>query len=157
MSELLHISAELAPYFATAAGAFGTALATTAAQRITDESVARGPGVFRRIFRRDDGSVPSLDLNDGLEESRADELLNALGTAEREQLARALLTWLRERDSGLDPDRLLELVRSAAPGTTHTTTYNVTSRGAGSLAVGSVGEGATFHLGGGADRSRGES
>ncbi|MFJ8664339.1 hypothetical protein [Streptomyces sp. NPDC093600] len=157
MSELLHISAELAPYFATAAGVFGTALATTAAQRITDESVMRGPGVFRRIFRRDDGSEPALDLTDGLEESRADELLNALGTAEREQLARALIAWLRERDSGLDPDRLLELVRSAASGTTHTTTYNVTSRGAGSLAVGSVGEGAVFHLGGGGDRSSRES
>ncbi|MCZ0980695.1 hypothetical protein O1L60_21595 [Streptomyces diastatochromogenes] len=124
-----------------------------AVQRVADGTVATGEGFLRRLFRRDDGTDPALGLAEGgPDERRADELLSRLDLAERRLLAQALTTWLGEAGAGagaLDPERLKELVRAAdAPSTTHVATY-----GPDSMAVGRIGDHATFHLGGG-DRSR---
>ncbi|MFI0929831.1 hypothetical protein [Streptomyces sp. NPDC021012] len=149
MSELLTAAAGVAPVFAAAATTLGSAVAGAAVQRVADGTVATGEGFLRRLFRRDDGTDPVLDVAEGeVDERRADELLSGLDLAERRLLAQALATWLGESGAGtgaLDPERLKELVRAAeAPSTTHVAAY-----GPHSMAVGRIGDNATFNLGGG--------
>ncbi|GLF95097.1 hypothetical protein [Streptomyces yaizuensis] len=147
MASLPAISAELAAYFSLAAQTLGAAMVASAAQRITDGSIEAGQGHFRRLFRRGGGEDTPLALPEGRSEQRADELLDGLSAEDRQRLAEALLAWLGEQgDHEPDEARLAELV-AAAP--SPTCTYHVTAHGPHSAAVGSVGDGATFHFGGG--------
>ncbi|MEV5986158.1 hypothetical protein AB0L85_14185 [Streptomyces sp. NPDC052051] len=118
-----------------------------AAQRIADGSTEWGQGCFRRLFRRGGGEDTALALPEGRSEQRADHLLGALSPEDRQRLAEALTVWLGEqRDRRPDEARLAELM-AAAPAPART--YHVTAHGPNSAAIGSVGDGATFHLGGG--------
>ncbi|MDV9197268.1 hypothetical protein [Streptomyces sp. Wh19] len=154
MSSLPEISAELATYFSLATQSLGAALVGSAAQRIADGSIEAGQGCFRRLFRRGGGEDGTLvELPEGRSEERADQLLGALSTEDRQRLAEALMAWIDEqRDRSpdaarLDEARLAELIAAKA----HTHTYNVTAQGANSAAIGSVGAGATFNFGSGRD------
>ncbi|MYY09530.1 hypothetical protein GT204_11540 [Streptomyces sp. SID4919] len=145
MTSLPEISAELATYFSLAAGTLGAARVASAAQRITDGSIEAGQGYFRRLFRGGEEAVVALPA--GHSEQRADQLLGSLSPEDRARLAEALTAWVGEqRDHRLEEARLAELLVGAkAP----TRTYHVTAHGPNSAAVGSVGDGATFHFGGG--------
>ncbi|MCX4658093.1 hypothetical protein [Streptomyces uncialis] len=147
MTSLPEISAELATYFSLAAGTLGAAMVASAAQRITDGSIEAGQGCFRRLFRGGSGEEAVVALPAGHSEQRADQLLGSLSPEDRERLAEALTAWVGEqRDHRLEEARLAELLVDAkAP----TRTYHVTAHGPNSAAVGSVGDGATFHFGGG--------
>ncbi|WP_406160216.1 DUF1552 domain-containing protein [Streptomyces sp. NBC_01005] len=149
MSSLPEISAELATYFSLATQSLGAALVGSAAQRIADGSIEAGQGCFRRLFRRGGGEDGTLvELPEGRSEERADQLLGALSTEDRQRLAEALMAWIDEqRDRTPDAARLAELIAAKA----HTHTYNVTAQGANSAAIGSVGAGATFNFGSGRD------
>ncbi|MFF3495298.1 hypothetical protein ACFYWS_28560 [Streptomyces sp. NPDC002795] len=146
MTGLPEISTDLATYFSMAANTLGAAMVASAAQRITDGSIEAGRGYFRRLFRREDGRETSLVLTGDRSEQRADQLLGSLSAEDRARLADALTTWVCERrhEGGLDEGRLAQLLAApaAAP------TYNVTSHGAHSAAIGQVGPNATFNLGG---------
>ncbi|MFE3678362.1 hypothetical protein [Streptomyces griseus] len=147
MTGLPEISAELATYFSLTAEVLGAAMVASAAQRLTDGSIDAGQGYFRRIFRRDSGEDTPIALPEGRSEQRADQLLGALSIEDRQRLAAALTAWLGEqRDRRPDEARLAELM-AAAP--TSNRTYHVTATGPNSAAIGSVGNGATFHFGGG--------
>ncbi|MFD7526515.1 MULTISPECIES: hypothetical protein [unclassified Streptomyces] len=164
MSSLPEISAELATYFSLATQSLGAALVGSAAQRIADGSIEAGQGCFRRLFRRGGGEDgPLVELPEGRSEERADQLLGALSTEDRQRLAEALTAWIDEQrdrtpdaarpdgarldETRLDEARLAELIVAGA----HTHTYNVTAQGANSAAIGSVGAGATFNFGSGRD------
>ncbi|MGA5197433.1 hypothetical protein [Streptomyces exfoliatus] len=156
MSELLTVTAGVAPVFAAAAGALGSAVAGAAVQRFADGTVATGEGFLRRLFRRDDGTDPALALGvDDETERRADEELSRLDENERRCLAQALTAWLAEAEGGAPgPERLVELVRAASPPPLPPSTTHVTANGQYSVAVQSIGDNATFNLGGGDDRPR---
>ncbi|MGV9885143.1 hypothetical protein [Streptomyces sp. NPDC003006] len=147
MTSLPEISAELATYFSLAAETLGAAMVASAAQRVTDGSIDAGQGYFRGLFRRGSGEDTPITLPEGRSEQRADQLLGALSPEDRQRLATALTAWLGEqRDRRPDEARLAELM-AAAPAPTRS--YHVTAHGPDSAAIGSVGDGATFHFGGG--------
>ncbi|WP_323377114.1 hypothetical protein [Streptomyces smaragdinus] len=148
MTSLPEISTELATYFALASGALGTGIASTAAQRITDGTIDAGQGFFRRLFRIGGEDAPITPPED-LDAQRADQLLGALSAEDRRRLAVALVAWRAEHPDGpLDAARLVKLMTDPDSGDT----YNVAAHGPNSVAVGSVGDGATFNVGGSRQR-----
>lgn len=146
MTSLPEISTELATYFSLAAETLGAAMVASAAQRITDGSINTGQGYFRRLFRRSGSEDTPIALPEGRSEERADQLLDALLPEDRQRLAAALTAWLRERwDHRPDEARLAQLMAAAsAPASIH-----VTTNGANSPAIGSVGPNATIQFGDG--------
>ncbi|MFE6777248.1 hypothetical protein [Streptomyces sp. NPDC057702] len=146
MTSLPEISAELATYFSLSVEVLGAAVVASAAQRMSDGSIDAGQGYFRRLFRssREDVLMP---FPEGRSEQRADQLLGALSSKDRQRLASALTAWLGEQRNGCpDEARLAELM---AAGPAPTRVHHVTAYGSNSAAIGSVGDGATFHFGGG--------
>ncbi|MEU3688083.1 hypothetical protein [Streptomyces narbonensis] len=158
MSELLTVTAGVAPVFAAVAGTLGSAVAGAAVQRFADGTVATGEGFLRRLFRRGDGTGAAVALGvDDEAEQRADAELARLDEDELRRLAEALTAWLAEAEGAApDPERLVELVRATAPAPpTAPSTTHVTAHGDYSVAVDTIGDNATFHLGGsGGDRPR---
>ncbi|GEB57722.1 hypothetical protein [Streptomyces gardneri] len=154
MSELLTVTAEVAPYLSTFFGALGGAVATTAVQRVADGTVDAGEGFLRRLVPWGDRTDP--ELLDEEEEHRADDGLSRLDENERRQLAGALTQWLEEaEEDGVapDPERLVELVREIDEEDQPVTqvTKNYATYGPNSAIIDSVGDNATFTFGGGGD------
>ncbi|MEU5215307.1 hypothetical protein AB0G79_03790 [Streptomyces sp. NPDC020807] len=153
MSELLTVTAEVAPYLSTFFGAVGGAVATRAVDRVADTTVEAGEGFLRRLVPW--GDRPDPELLDADEERRADEGLSRLDEDERRQLAEVLTDWLAEaEEDGVvpDPERLVALVReretdpeTAAPAPAVTKTY--TTYGSKSPIIDKVGDNATFNFG----------
>ncbi|MFE7548320.1 hypothetical protein [Streptomyces gardneri] len=154
MSELLTVTAGVAPVLATVAGTLGSAVAGAAVQRFADGTVTTGEGFLRRLFRRGDDAEPALALGvDGEAERRADEALARLDEDELRRLAEALTAWLADAQGDApDPERLVDLVRATTPAPpAPASTTHVTAHGDYSVAVRTIGDNATFHLGGGGD------
>ncbi|MFB7517701.1 hypothetical protein [Streptomyces sp. NPDC056144] len=155
MSELLTVTAEVAPYLSTFFGTLGGAVATTAVQRVADGSVDAGEGFLRRLVPWGDRTDPELLDED--EERQADAGLSRLDEDERRELAGVLTDWLAEaEEDGVvpDPERLVELVReretdpeaaALAPPPAVTKTY--TTSGPNSPIIDKVGDNATFNFG----------
>ncbi|MFE2111425.1 hypothetical protein ACFXAF_36960 [Kitasatospora sp. NPDC059463] len=146
MSELLTDITAIAPYFTVAATTFGTQLAQEAAQRVATGTADAGEGFFRRLFGRRSGEVPGALVRHNLPEDEVDRLLLGLSEYDRIRLAEALATWLDGgATDGLAPERLVEAVRAVhveQPGP-----VTVTTNGPNSIAVNTIGNGATFNLG----------
>ncbi|MCX4970189.1 hypothetical protein OHA98_36630 [Streptomyces sp. NBC_00654] len=123
MSELISIATALAPAFTSAATMFGSAVLTSASDRIADQTVTAGEGFFRRLVsrNRETGGEQATDpagaptqgahgTDSGLDAERADELdalLDSLDEEERRKLAQAVTAWLRGPSRELDADHLV--------------------------------------------------
>ncbi|MGY3681866.1 hypothetical protein [Streptomyces sp. TE33382] len=163
MSELISVATALAPAFTSAAAMFGSAVLTSASDRIADQTVTAGEGFFRGLVSRNreaggeratdpagasaDGAADGAHGTDGgLGAERADELdalLDSLDEEERRALARAVTAWLRGPSRELDADHLVDHVHrvSGVPAptpVTHTTHTTVTAHGPHSIAAGSI-------------------
>ncbi|QES20664.1 hypothetical protein DEJ46_17335 [Streptomyces venezuelae] len=144
--------------FAAVAGTLGSAVAGAAVQRFADGTVDTGESFLRRIFRRGDGTGPAAALGvDDETERRANEELARLDEDELRRLAEALTAWLADAEGDAPaPERLVELVRATTPAPPAApSTTQVTAHGDYSVAVQTIGDNATFNLGGsGDDRPR---
>ncbi|ARF56924.1 hypothetical protein [Streptomyces gilvosporeus] len=153
MSDLVTVSAEIAPYLTLAANSLGTAVIAAAQQRIAERTVTAGEGFFRRLLHGRDG-LGDGGQRDGrpgtgadgpvLDARRADaldRLLADLGDEDRRLLSDAVTAWLREPADRRDAPRLREHVAQLAPrGSTTVINY-----GSGGIAAGEIG---TIYMGG---------
>ncbi|GAU69408.1 peptide synthetase [Streptomyces sp. NBRC 110611] len=144
MSDLAAVSAEIAPYLALAANSLGASVIAAAQQRIAEHTVTAGEGFFRRLLRRDDGTVGGIgeDTAQPLDAARADALdarLAALNDQERRLLAAAVSDWLRGRAEERDAPALLDhLTRHAASAGVRIVYNSPTATGQGSIAAGEI-------------------
>ncbi|MFE4023078.1 hypothetical protein ACFXPZ_37750 [Streptomyces sp. NPDC059101] len=143
MSDLVTVSAEMAPYLALAANGLGTSILIAAQDRMAERTVSAGEGFFRRLLHR----LHDADLSDGTTELRLDTdradaldaLLAALDDHDRQLLAGALTAWLDspagDRDAAGFRDHVARLAASTGPRTVH---HHVTATGDHSLAAGEI-------------------